>query len=81
MCQAIAWVQPVTGRSRAVLGTVEQNVTIKVSERDKISCRLKTDAPVISVGAAGAITTLLQNPRVEEKPAKTSFVYLLDRDT
>lgn len=51
------------------------------SERDEISCRLKTDAPVTAVGAAGTITPLPQNPRVAVKPAETSLVYLLDRDT
>lgn len=81
MCQGIAWVQPVTGESSAVLGRVVPGVTTKDSERDKTSCRLKTDAPVIAVGAAGAITLLPQNPRAEVKPAETSFVYLLDKDT
>lgn len=70
----------VTGGSRAVLGTVVPDVTTKDSERDKISCRLKTDVPVTAVGAAGAITPFPQNPRAEAKPAETSFVYLLDKD-
>lgn len=72
--------KPVAGRSRAVLGTVGPDVTSKDSERDKIVCRLKTDAPVIAVGAAGEITPFPQNPRGEAKPAETSFVYLLDKD-
>lgn len=57
------------------------DVTAKDCERDKISCGLKTDAPVIAVGAAGAITPLPQNPRAEVKPAETSSVYFLDKDT
>lgn len=57
------------------------DVTARESEWDEISCRLKTDAPVTSVGAAGAMTPLPQNPGAAVKPAETGFVYLLDGDT
>lgn len=72
--------KPVTGGSRAVLGAVVPDITSKDSEGAKISCRLKSDVPVIAVGAAGAIRPFPQNPGVEAKPAETSFVYLLDKD-
>lgn len=70
-------------REGAVRGTRASmaGVTAEESEWDEISRRLKTDAPVITMGAAGAITPLPQNPRVVVKPAETRFVYLLDRDT
>lgn len=57
------------------------DTTTGESEWDEISRRLKTDAPVTAIGAAGAITHLPQNPRAAAKPAETGFIYLLDRDT
>ena len=73
--------QAVTGGSSVRYQGTRGNVTAEESKWDEISCRLKTDAPVTAIRAAGAITPLPQNPRAVAQSAETGFFYLLDRDT